>query len=248
MSVDEYYKNIDRKFRLPRIWSNNELKKFSGYFKGDVVNVSAWIDSDKEGGFYRNYFSNATSYSVTNYKAEARGFQGNKGEIYLNLEDDLPNELVGRFDVVFNHTTLEHIFDIHKAVENLCKMTKKDVIVVVPFLQEMHADYGDYWRFTPSAMEKLFLKNGLKQVHCSFNSHPNASVYLFCIATKDSKSWENIRGLYNQLDDPFAKKDNFSNWVGCNAIQNDKYNRRNSIKTKKNYLLSKIKKVINSLF
>jgi hypothetical protein len=46
------------------------------FFTGNVCNVSAWRDQDKQGGTYKEYFSNAKSYSVTNYHdSEARGFQ-----------------------------------------------------------------------------------------------------------------------------------------------------------------------------
>ena len=37
---------VDRKVRLPRIWSNNELKKISSLFYGSVINVSGWKDLD----------------------------------------------------------------------------------------------------------------------------------------------------------------------------------------------------------
>ena len=91
---------MDRKFRLPRVWSNRELKKFAHLFEGDVVNVSGWQDKDKEGDEYRNYFTKKRSYTITNYKTEARGFQGRVGEIFLDLEQDLPEDLKGKFDVV----------------------------------------------------------------------------------------------------------------------------------------------------
>lgn len=151
----EYPKDIDRIFRLPRIWSNRELRKFSHLFTGDVVNVSGWKDEDKEGERYKNYFQNASSYSLTNYVAEARGFQGYEDEIFLDLSKPIPAELHGKFDVVFNHTVLEHVFEVNQAFENLCNMTRDILIVVVPFLQEMHGEYGDYWRFTPQAMKNV---------------------------------------------------------------------------------------------
>ena len=69
------------------------------------MNVSAWKDVDKEGRHYSDYFSNASSYSITNYKAEARGFTGEEGEIFLDLEKDLPVGLIQRFDVVSNETS-----------------------------------------------------------------------------------------------------------------------------------------------
>jgi hypothetical protein len=175
---------IDRKYRLPRTWSNQELKKFSDFFSGDVVNVSAWKDDDKEGRKYKDYFINASSYTITNYKKEARGFQGLEGEIFLNLEENITNNLKEKFSVVFNHTTLEHVYDFKKAFENLCLMSNDIVILVVPFLQEMHSDYGDYWRFTPLAIKIMFEDNDMTVIYSSFNEHKKSSVYLFFIASK----------------------------------------------------------------
>ncbi|MBX2898794.1 MAG: hypothetical protein KF775_04065 [Cyclobacteriaceae bacterium] len=189
----------DQRFRIPRLWSNIELKKYAPSFYGDIVNVSAWQDKDKEGGYYRDYFINAKSYSITNYKAEARGFQGAEHEIFLDLERELSENLLAKYDVVFNHTTLEHIFDINLAFSNLCKLSKDIVIVVVPFLQEMHGEYGDYWRFTPLAVSKLFAKNGLQLLHLKFNKHPNSSVYIFAIASKKPDNWLNVTDFEIEL-------------------------------------------------
>ena len=47
-----------RILHLTRIWSNQELRKFSHLFRGKVINVSGWKDCDKEGHIYRDYFSN----------------------------------------------------------------------------------------------------------------------------------------------------------------------------------------------
>jgi hypothetical protein len=179
----------DRISRLPRRWSNDQLRRIGPWFTGDVVNVSGWRDEDKQGGRYRDYFSNATSYSITNYRAEARGFQGNPGEIFLDLTQPLPSDLVERFDVVFNHTTLEHIYECQVAFANLARMTRDVVIAVVPFVQEFHSDYGDYWRFTPLTMERLYADNHMTMVHCAFNEHWVSSVYLFAVGTKHPERW-----------------------------------------------------------
>jgi hypothetical protein len=204
------------RFRLPRVWSNGELKKIAKLFKGDIVNVSAWKDEDKEGGVYRNYFLNATSYTITNYKREARGFQGVDGEIFLDLTGNLPIELIKRFDVVFNHTTLEHIFDVDKAFSNLCLMSRDVVIVVLPFLQEMHGEYGDYWRFTPLAITKLFERNGLETIHLTFNKDRNASVYVFAVATRNASAWVGSHNFV--IESGLAKTDKSGKVIGYNAI------------------------------
>ena len=209
----------DRIFRIARLWSNEELRKFASLFSGEIVNVSGWQDSDKEGSFYKNYFCNADNYHITNFKAEARGLQGFDNEIFLDLEEDLNSELIGKYDVVFNHTVLEHIYNTRKAFSNLCLLSKDVVIVVVPFLQQMHADYGDYWRFTPLTMKKLFQDNNMELQYLSFNSHSNASVYLFCIGVKNKKKWDKI------IPEKFSYEEKNSyngseNFVGSHAISN----------------------------
>jgi hypothetical protein len=181
----------EKKFRKPRVWSNQELKKLAPLCAGSVINVSGWVDSDKEGGFYKDYFSNATSYAISNYPGE-RGFQGDHNEIALDLEKELPEYLKNNYDVVFNHTTLEHIFDVQKAFENLCLLSKDLVIVVVPFMQEQHynGSFKDYWRFTPFALEALFNKNGLELVYISGNNKRGESVYVLAIGSKKPANWK----------------------------------------------------------
>jgi hypothetical protein len=191
-------KRRDRIYRLPRKWSNSELRKFACLFTGDVINVSAWQDEDKEGGLYRNYFTKAKSYTISNYLTEIRGFQGYENEILLNLEGDLPRELRGKFDVVFNHTTLEHIYNFQQAFHNLCLLCRDIVIVVVPFMQEMHAGaYGDYWRFSPQAVDKMFAREYFNLLYLSSNNHKNTSVYIFAIATRKLSKWNNRFNLNN---------------------------------------------------
>lgn len=211
---------MDHIHTAPRKWSNTELRKFAGLFEGDVVNVSAWRDEDKEGKKYRSYFGKAESYSITNYDAEKRGFQGQEGETFLDLEKVLPEELVEKFDVVFNHTTLEHIYDFRTAFQNLCAMSRDIVIVVVPFVQQMHADYGDFWRFTPQALKHMFEEQGLEVAYLSFNNGFKDSVYLFCIASKKPSKWRQklpfqtsyVDENFQHLPEPFA---------GCNAIHSN---------------------------
>ncbi|NJA05727.1 hypothetical protein HC024_08315 [Methylococcaceae bacterium WWC4] len=175
----------DPRFEAPRLWSNKELKKCANLVNGSVVNVSGWRDSDKEGGTYKSYFSLASEYWITNWKAEARGWQGNLDhELFLDLETDLPSELIQRFDTVFNHTTLEHVFDVFKAFENLCGLAKNTVIMVVPFLQQQHGEYGDYWRFTPWCLQRLFQRNGFELAYVSDNDGRRDAIYLFAIAVR----------------------------------------------------------------
>ena len=202
-------------FRRPRLWSNNELSRIAHLFDGWVVNVSAWKDMDKsvssyrdyilgdydDGIPYRSYFINADKYSITNYpRDKERGFLDSQktncvydSEIALDLEEDLPIELVKKFDVVFCHTVLEHVFNVFKVFENLCLMSKDTVIIVVPFVQKVH-DYGggyrDYWRFTPFALDRLFEENGFTVLYRSSCNLVQSSIYYFYVASRDPQQWE----------------------------------------------------------
>jgi hypothetical protein len=122
-----------------------------------------------------------------------------QNEIYLDLECELPVELIGKFDVVFNHTTLEHIFDVNTAFSNLCQMSKDVVIVIVPFLQEQHGEYGDYWRFTPWALKRMFLANGLTPAYISANDDKTDAIYVFAVGVKSQESVAWLSALEGNL-------------------------------------------------
>ncbi|MBI9074187.1 MAG: hypothetical protein JEZ02_02165 [Desulfatibacillum sp.] len=176
-----------------RLWSNRELKKFAHLFEGDVINVSGWEDQDKEGGQYADYFTNKKTYTISNVGEGARGTSGDHGEVVLDLEAALPESYKGSYDTVFNHTTLEHVYDVNTAVKNLCDLSRDMVVLVVPFLQMVHwepGSYGDYWRFTPFALAKLLENNGLHVLYMSHNDNPLHAVYLFCAATRNPDKWQ----------------------------------------------------------
>lgn len=179
----------DRMFRTPRCWSNRELRRFSHLFSGTAINVSAWQDKDKEGRYYREYFSNVLEYHISNYGTTQGALQGSSNEIFLDLTAELSQELRRKYDVVFNHTTLEHVYDFQTAFTNLCELSSDIVIIVVPWLQQMHTDYGDYWRFSPQALSNMFSERGLTMLYLSWNDHPRSAVYVFAIAARKSSHW-----------------------------------------------------------
>jgi hypothetical protein len=179
----------------PRRWSNAELRRFAPHLGGDVANISGWQDADKEGGRYRSYFTRCRSYTITNH-AGARGLgDGVDGAVPLNLEAALPDSLHSAFDVVFCHTVLEHVFDKRTAFMNLASMSRDILILVVPFLQGEHYDrgsYGDYWRYTPMSLEKLFSDAGMSLLYLSSNDSPWWSIYLFAVGSRHPGRWRDV--------------------------------------------------------
>ncbi len=176
--------------QLARVCSNRELRKVAKLFEGDVVNVSGWLDEDGEGSHYKNYFGRATSYTITNYHGE-RGYQNREDEILLDLSQPLPDSLRRQFDVVFNHTTLEHVFDCQLAFKNLSEMSRDVLIVVVPFCQCSHEleSFKDYWRFTPSALRTMYGRVDMTVIYEASNQHVGAASYLFFVGSRKPEQY-----------------------------------------------------------
>lgn len=158
--------------------------------------ISGWDDRDGGGGFYQNYFTNKTSYTVSNAPTEDKGLGSIKEsyikEIALDLSVPLPKELERQFDVIFNHTTLKHIINSQLALENLCAMSKGAVIIVVPLIQQIHilGSYGDYWRPTTLGLAKIMKKCGLEPLVIKSNDQPFTPVYCFAIGVRYPKKYE----------------------------------------------------------
>lgn len=177
----------------PRSWSNRELRRFAHLFVGAVLHVSGWEDRDKEGGLYRDYFAQASSYELSNFGG-ARGTSPHT-DFEIDLEEQVPSELVSKYDVVFNHTTLEHVFDFRGAFARLCELSKDVVIVVVPFAQVEHWEQGaflDYWRITEFGLERLFRENQLTPLYIAGNHNPVYPTYFFAIGSRHGQKWSLI--------------------------------------------------------
>lgn len=185
---------VDRSEILPRPFSNAMLRRFAPMLSGDVLNVSGWRDEDGEGGCYFSYFQGARSYAVSNVAGQEKGLGASAAgyaEVSLDLSAPLQAQLVRAFDVVFNHTTLEHIYDFRRAFQNICEMSRDAVILVVPVMQQIHhsADFGDYWRPTTLTIDKMFRDNGFTPLILKCNDQPFAPIYCFAIAVRDPSKY-----------------------------------------------------------
>jgi len=62
---------------------------------------------------------------------------------------------------VLTFDTLEHVFEAQDAADSIGRIIFPGghVIVGVPFMWPFHDPSGDYWRFSPQALEKLFEKD-----------------------------------------------------------------------------------------
>ena len=141
---------------------------------------------------------------MTNHPGDKARGANVRTDIALDLAQPLPRELERSYEVVFNHTVLEHIEDPVFAFEQIAAMSTDLVISVVPFKQKLHFEsgmYGDWQRFTPFGMRKLHERNGFQVIYESYTPRPALDVYLFYVGAREPDLHVNCRQDLCQLDD-----------------------------------------------
>ncbi len=172
-----------------RFYSNQILRQYCQAFTGDIINVSGWQDSDKQGNFYRNYYKSYSKYTISNIygvNGMPENISSEIDSIFLDLNNPIPKTLKSRYDVVFTHTVLEHIYDTQQALENLAALSKDVVITVMPFSQSVHYtnSYSDFVRLTPYYLKKFFEEKGFTVLLSTANENPYYTVYIIFIVSK----------------------------------------------------------------
>lgn len=140
-----------------RVAQNRELKKIAPMFLGKmIINLGAVSgESDKEGSTYENYFNTGNFYTLD---LEANSNKNNSKHIVGDLLD--LSGIKMKFDLVLIMSTLEHVKDPFKVVDEMKSILKPNgyVYVTVPFFYPEHpgGNQLDYWRFTLSGLKILF--------------------------------------------------------------------------------------------
>jgi hypothetical protein len=184
-----------------RRWSNRVLRQVAVHCGGRVLNCSGWRDEDKEGGHYRDYFPAATEYRVSNHGGH-QGQSETENEIPLDLEAPLPPDLEGRFEAVLSHNVLEHVFDLNRAMDNLCLLTTDLLIVIVPFAGAYHTgqNFDDYWRISISALDKMMAARGLSMVFADYSAVPNQIICVLVVGSRRPERWLETFGAIPRRD------------------------------------------------
>ena len=103
-------------------------------------------------------------------------------------------------------------------------MSKNIVIIVAPFLQEQHGGYGYYWRFTPWAIKRLFVKYGFKPAYISTNDSKNDSIYVLAVGIKNKN--DALLGRLSLLEGNILKDvENEKKFIGRKHVQDSILNR-----------------------
>lgn len=176
-----------------RLWSNEDVRKVGellGHLHG-IINVSGDLDEDKYGSHYRNYF-NTAKYDISNYESD--DFRGGSGDsLKIDLEKPIPSSLLNSYELVFNHTTLEHVWDVRMAMDNLVKLSSRYIYIIVPFKQKLHfydEGFKDYHRLTHFWFREYAKRNQLKVLYENYGPKDSLDVYISVLLSKNQQDAE----------------------------------------------------------
>lgn len=178
-----------------RSWSNDQLKHIAKSLPNfeHAINVSGNLDSDKQGGLYRDYFQ-VENYEISSYPDD-KAYSNPLMQINIDLDADtsqINKEHFQKYDLVFTHTVLEHIKNPFQAYENLEKLLAPNglLISIVPFVYKFHysgENFGDYWRYTPHSIDLLHRKSGLFTNLIEVGPEQGYEKYLISVASRNKQ-------------------------------------------------------------
>jgi len=145
------------------------IKKFAKGIKNKKILEIGSGKKEKEKYLYsvKKYFDDSNKFIQSDLKKD----YGHRVIDVLNM--NYKNE----FDIVLCLNVLEHVFDFHKAIENIHKALKKGgtLVILAPLFYPLHDEPYDYWRFTKHSIKKLLKKfKIIKMQHSGIKKCPFA--------------------------------------------------------------------------
>lgn len=130
--------------------SNRWLLRQCPEIQGDVLSIGSESDSDRQGDFYRNYFSMASSYTTSEVSPEFGC------DIICDVRS-MPQIVDNRYNCIICNGVLEHVDDFHAGIAEMTRILKSGGILLlgVPFRQAIHMGPQDFWRFTEFGVRHL---------------------------------------------------------------------------------------------
>lgn len=134
--------------------------------------------------------------------------------IVHDLNEDVPEELYNKYDLIFDGGTSEHIFNFPKALANYNKMLKVGGRIIHSLPSSNHVDHG-FYMFSPTLFYDYYFANKWEILDSLFINYSHKhdtklwNIYQYTPGCLDRYSIGGLtRGLY--LNYFVAKKNNYS--------------------------------------
>lgn len=101
-------------------------------------------------------------------------------DIIFDLNYELPENLKGRFDIVYDGGVIEHVFNVSTALLNICKLTKIGGYIFNnnPVYNYIH---NTFWNISPEMFLDFYSANDYKILDCS--------MITFLTEDKERRAW-----------------------------------------------------------
>lgn len=163
----DVFRNIAHFIFRVRQFNNKCIKSFAkGVENKRILELGS---GKKYKGWY--YYSAKQFFDNSNEFIQSDIVQEYGHKIIDVTKADYENE----FDIILCMNVLEHVFDLHTAIENIYKALKPNgiVIIFVPAFYPLHDEPTDYWRFTEHSIRKLLQKFGEVTIkHSGIRQYP----------------------------------------------------------------------------
>jgi len=162
--------------------SNNWLRTHCADIHGSVLSIGSEYDKDGEGGFYRDYFPAASSYTTS----EVTHDFGTDLVIDVRAMPEIESE---SYDCIFCSGVLEHVDDFLSGLKEMTRILKPDgyLLLGLPFRQSIHMRPYDFWRSTEYGIRYL-LKD-------QYTLHKLESVYTIRSSDFPASYWAKAQKL-----------------------------------------------------
>ena len=123
--------------------ANKWIREQAKDVTGKVLSVGSGGDQDNEGGHYRQYFLNASSYETSDFSKTA------PVNLYLDVRS-MPEVKDETYDCVFASGLIEHVDDMWAAMREINRIMKPGGVLLfgAPFGAAIHRAPQDFWRMT----------------------------------------------------------------------------------------------------
>jgi len=141
-------------FQPDRYLLKQQVKKYSHYIKGKVLDVGAGKFSR-----YRSLFACDKYIKMDVEKSNNIDVLGSAENIPFDNET---------FDSIVCTQVFEHLKVPNKAAREIHRVLKKDgyCLITVPQINELHEEPNDYFRYTNFGIAEIFQRNGFQLIKC----------------------------------------------------------------------------------
>jgi SAM-dependent methyltransferase len=119
-------------------------------------------------------------------------------DIIWDMNSPIPEDLAGRFGLIIDGGTIEHVFDVRLALHNICRMLKPGGRIIHMSPASNYVDHG-FYQFSPSFFFDYYGVNDFSNLRCQISDQGAGDVSFHDWSFRD---WNVLRPEAAQSSNP----------------------------------------------